>query len=89
VVASIPNVAHVSVIAELLEGWFRYRPVGLLDDTHVRFFTRDTIYECFEKAGFVISWLERIWIEPEFTEFRPDLSGFPADLGPADPRPRP
>ena len=80
VIASIPNVAHVSVIAELLQGRFRYRPLGLLDDTHVHLFTRDSIYECFEKAGFVITRLERIRIEPEFTEFRTDLSAFPADL---------
>jgi 2-polyprenyl-3-methyl-5-hydroxy-6-metoxy-1,4-benzoquinol methylase len=80
VVASIPNIAHVSVIAELLEGRFRYRPLGLLDDTHLRFFTRDSIYACFEDAGFAISRLERIRIEPERTEFRTDLSRVSPDL---------
>lgn len=77
VVASIPNVVHASVVAELLGGHFPYRPWGLLDDTHLRFFTRDSIYECFEGAGFVISHLERVLVEPSATEFRTDLSRVP------------
>jgi len=36
---SIPNVAYSGLIAELLAGEFRYRTEGLLDRTHVRFFT--------------------------------------------------
>lgn len=80
VVASVPNVAHVSVIAELLEGRFPYRPLGLLDDSHLRFFTRESLYECFETAGYAISHLERFRLEPEATEFRTDLSRFPAEL---------
>ncbi|HEY2944035.1 MAG TPA: class I SAM-dependent methyltransferase [Vicinamibacteria bacterium] len=77
VVASLPNVAHASVIAELLSGRFAYRPWGLLDDSHLRFFTRDSIYECFEGAGFVIDHLERFIVEPADTEFQTDLSALP------------
>jgi 2-polyprenyl-3-methyl-5-hydroxy-6-metoxy-1,4-benzoquinol methylase len=79
-VASIPNIAHVAVIVELLEGRFPYRPTGLLDDTHLRFFTRGSIYDCFERAGFMISHLERVRLEPEATEFATDLSGLPPEL---------
>jgi 2-polyprenyl-3-methyl-5-hydroxy-6-metoxy-1,4-benzoquinol methylase len=42
-VASIPNVRHRFVIGELLRGKFEYRSEGILDKTHVRFFTFDTI----------------------------------------------
>src|SRR5690242_10330690 len=42
VVASLPNVAHISVRLSLLAGQFRYRRWGLLDETHLRFFTRAT-----------------------------------------------
>jgi 2-polyprenyl-3-methyl-5-hydroxy-6-metoxy-1,4-benzoquinol methylase len=77
VVASIPNVAHAAVLAELLEGRFGYRPLGLLDEGHLRFFTRDSLYETFERAGLVISHLERLRLPPEATEFRTDLSRFP------------
>jgi 2-polyprenyl-3-methyl-5-hydroxy-6-metoxy-1,4-benzoquinol methylase len=80
VVASIPNVAHAAVLAELLEGRFSYRPLGLLDEGHLRFFTRDSLYETFERAGLVISHLERLELAPEATEFRTDLSRFPPAL---------
>jgi 2-polyprenyl-3-methyl-5-hydroxy-6-metoxy-1,4-benzoquinol methylase len=80
VVASIPNVAHAAVIADLLEGRFTYRPLGLLDEGHLRFFTRESIYELFEGAGFVVSHLERSRLEPEATEFRTDLSRLPPGL---------
>jgi 2-polyprenyl-3-methyl-5-hydroxy-6-metoxy-1,4-benzoquinol methylase len=58
VIASIPNIAHGSVRLALLAGEFRYRDLGLLDNTHLRFFTRDGIHDLFEGAGFVITnWL--------------------------------
>jgi 2-polyprenyl-3-methyl-5-hydroxy-6-metoxy-1,4-benzoquinol methylase/predicted nucleic acid-binding Zn-ribbon protein len=80
IVASIPNIAHLSVIAELLQGRFGYQPTGLLDDSHVRFFTRNSLYECFEEAGFEISCLERVTVRPEETEFHTDFALFPAEL---------
>jgi 2-polyprenyl-3-methyl-5-hydroxy-6-metoxy-1,4-benzoquinol methylase len=43
VVISLPNIAHGDVRLALLTGRFEYRPTGLLDSTHIRFFTRDTI----------------------------------------------
>ena len=58
VIASIPNIAHGSVRLALLAGEFRYRELGLLDSTHLRFFTREGIHDLFEGAGFVITnWL--------------------------------
>jgi SAM-dependent methyltransferase len=80
VVASIPNVAHAAVLAELLQGRFPYRPTGLLDEAHLRFFTRESVYECFERAGFVISHLERVQVEPEATEFRTDPTRLPPEV---------
>lgn len=51
VVASIPNVAHGSVRLSLLSGRFDYRPLGLLDSTHLRFFTRGSVHSVFREAG--------------------------------------
>lgn len=60
VIASIPNVAHGSVRAALLRGEFRYRPLGLLDRTHLRFFTRDGVQDLFEATGYYVThWLRR------------------------------
>jgi len=59
VVASVPNVAHGSVRLALLAGQFRYSQCGLLDSTHLRFFTRESIQELFEEAGFAITQIFR------------------------------
>ena len=60
VAASIPNVAHASVRLALLSGSFRYREQGLLDESHLRFFTREGVQDLFEGAGYVITeWLRR------------------------------
>lgn len=52
VVISIPNVAHGSVRLSLLQGRFDYGPLGLLDETHIRFFTRDNLRALLRDAGF-------------------------------------
>ncbi len=54
IVASIPNVRHHSVIQSLLSGNWTYESAGLLDRTHLRFFTRREIEKLFHRAGFAI-----------------------------------
>jgi 2-polyprenyl-3-methyl-5-hydroxy-6-metoxy-1,4-benzoquinol methylase len=54
VVVSIPNVAAWPVRFGLLRGQFDYADVGLLDRTHLRFFTRATAHELVRSAGFVV-----------------------------------
>jgi SAM-dependent methyltransferase len=49
--ACIPNVQHWSVLMELLQGKWEYRPHGLLDRTHLHFFTLDSIRDLFVAAG--------------------------------------
>jgi 2-polyprenyl-3-methyl-5-hydroxy-6-metoxy-1,4-benzoquinol methylase len=51
VILSIPNVAHGSVRLMLLNGSFQYRNYGLLDRTHLRFFTRASVEELLAAAG--------------------------------------
>lgn len=51
VVASIPNVGHWTVVADLLEGRWDYLPAGITCWTHLRFFTLKTITETFHDAG--------------------------------------
>jgi 2-polyprenyl-3-methyl-5-hydroxy-6-metoxy-1,4-benzoquinol methylase len=52
VLASIPNVAHYSVIRDLLKGQWTYQDRGLLDVTHLRFFTREGICRLFSSAAY-------------------------------------
>jgi SAM-dependent methyltransferase len=54
VVACIPNAQHWSVQGRLSTGHFRYEDAGLLDRTHIRWFTRRTIIELFDSSGFQI-----------------------------------
>ncbi len=51
VVASIPNARHHGVIAGLLAGSWTYEAAGLLDHTHLRFFTRRGVEDLFHQAG--------------------------------------
>ncbi len=53
--ACIPNVGHWTVIDGLLRGDFSYRDQGLLDRTHLRFFTASSMLELFQRAGLAAS----------------------------------
>jgi 2-polyprenyl-3-methyl-5-hydroxy-6-metoxy-1,4-benzoquinol methylase len=54
-VASIPNVRHQKVVRRLLwPGEWRYEDKGVLDRTHLRFFTRSSARALVESAGFGI-----------------------------------
>jgi methionine biosynthesis protein MetW len=52
---SLPNVAHASIRADLARGRFAYRDSGILDRTHLHFYTFDTAREFVESAGLRIT----------------------------------
>lgn len=54
VMASSPNIAHWNIILNLLRGRFEYREAGIMDQTHLRWFTPDSYVALFEGAGFQI-----------------------------------
>lgn len=54
VVAAIPNVGHITVIEGLLRGRWDYAESGVMDRTHLRWFTREIIIKMFEDAGFQV-----------------------------------
>ncbi len=54
VVVSVPNVAHLWVRLSLLAGRFDYGDRGILDRTHLRFFTRRTLLELLARAGLAV-----------------------------------
>lgn len=69
IVASIPNVVHAGLILDMAKGRFDYNPFGLLDDTHLRFFTLKSVCSLFENCGFHISNIERAKKRVSETEF--------------------
>lgn len=54
IIACIPNLMHISVVKSLLEGYFTYQEIGLLDRTHIHMFTLYEILDMFNKNGFEI-----------------------------------
>jgi SAM-dependent methyltransferase len=84
VVASIPNVAHASVRLSLLAGSFRYREQGLLDESHLRFFTREGVQDLFEGSGYLITdWLRPLR-ERELRPLRERVAELELQLGELD-----
>ncbi|MDQ2724131.1 MAG: class I SAM-dependent methyltransferase [Actinomycetota bacterium] len=62
VVASLPNVAHGSVRLALLTGSFPYRDEGILDHTHLRFFTLSSVRDLFAAAGYAVDSVDRVLV---------------------------
>lgn len=54
IVISIPNVAFWDMRLELLKGRFEYQESGLLDKTHLRFYTYNTFLAMLKRAGFEV-----------------------------------
>ena len=79
-VVSIPNASHEGALAELISGQLTYRPTGLLDETHIRFFTLASFQRLAEANGFFIAQTERTIRRIEQTEFKSRLSDIPPEL---------
>ena len=77
VLISLPNIGYSGVAAELLQGRFEYRRDGLMDETHLRFFTRHSVAQLLQKTGLIgLEW-SRTVLPLERSEFRIR----PQDLG--------
>ncbi len=74
VVASIPNVRYHGIINMLVEGHWKYEDHGILDKTHLRFFTRKEIESLFAEAGFEITGITAN-IDPAYNSLSDPLSG--------------
>lgn len=60
VLISVPNAAYSGLVAELLHGDFTYRDEGLLDRTHLRFFTRRSLAQFLAEQGWAVDRVEAI-----------------------------
>lgn len=54
IISSIPNLQYFPVLWDLIRGRFEYRTHGILDKTHLRFFTAKEVRKLFSDAGYKI-----------------------------------
>ena len=72
VVISIPNIAHADVKLALLKGTFPYSESGLLDRTHISFFTKESLLQLVKEAGLAVVELCRVTAAAFHTEIEVD-----------------
>ncbi|CAG1770672.1 hypothetical protein BAC3_01247 [uncultured bacterium] len=66
--ACIPNISHWTILADLIRGEWNYENSGLLDATHIRFFTKKTMIELFQNAGWQVEAMTGRSFAPRETE---------------------
>lgn len=54
-IISTPNIAHISIRIKLLFGDFTYTKMGILDRTHVHFYTKKTLDEVLNESGWQVT----------------------------------
>lgn len=76
-VVSTPNIAHGGVIASLMQGSFEYRDTGLLDRTHIHFFTENSLRDVLKQEGFSVGHFDTVDAgldHPEFSQYWESIS---------------
>ena len=68
IIMSIPNVQFYGVVHQLIEGNWTYQTEGILDETHLRFFTLKEIEKLVENAGLYIQRIEET-LDPKYENF--------------------
>lgn len=63
-VCCVPNMAHASVVEQLLMGDLTYQSEGLLDATHLRFFTPSSITKLMLDAGLLPNIVDGYFVNP-------------------------
>ncbi|MEK4519886.1 methyltransferase domain-containing protein [Paenibacillus sp. FSL H8-0122] len=77
VLISVPHIGHTAVILQLMQGKFEYKETGLLDRTHLTFFTRDNLEKLLLSADLSLLELHKICMLPEQTELSSSYSMVP------------
>lgn len=77
---SVPNASYSGLIAELLKGEFKYRKEGLLDETHLRFFTRRSLVRFMTEQRWAIDTLEVIERPIPESEFKVEFDDLPPSV---------
>lgn len=74
---SIPNIGHNSVLIDLWNNKFSYRSTGILDETHLKFFTEDSLTKMIESCNLKINQKFNLINVVENTEFKNSYNDVP------------
>lgn len=80
---SVPNIANNNIILNLLKDEFNYTPTGLLDDTHIHFFSYNSLNKLMNKLGYFVSYIDGTKGKVGETEIKvnyDEFSSFNTDL---------
>ncbi|MGN0328174.1 MAG: class I SAM-dependent methyltransferase [Lachnospira sp.] len=75
---SVPNIAHNSVVINLLNNKFDYTKTGIMDNTHVHFYTKDSLDKFVADCGFYVEKRYATYTQVgknEFSNSYEDVSG--------------
>lgn len=61
IIISLPNIGHLSIIKSLIDQNWQYEQFGLLDITHIRFFTLNQMLKMFDETGFQTEAIKPLW----------------------------
>lgn len=81
ILVSLPNVAHLDIVKGLINRNFNYNQVGLLDNTHLRFYTKKSFRQFIEQINdvfdqnFAVKEIGKIAADPEYTALYPNIYG--------------
>ncbi|MGN0143723.1 MAG: rhamnan synthesis F family protein, partial [Clostridium sp.] len=75
---SLPNISHNSIIMNLMRNNFQYNQLGLLDNTHIRFFTYETAKNILEKNGMTVIKELATYVQDNSNEFRYNINDMTA-----------
>jgi methionine biosynthesis protein MetW len=81
ILASVPNIAHWTVRLKLLIGKFDYQRTGIMDATHLRWFTAYSLRMLFIRCGY-----EVVSMRATAGAWMPEYTTFPLGLVPERPR---
>lgn len=73
ILLSVPNMANNNIILNLLRDEFEYTPTGLLDDTHIHFFTYKSLNRIAKFLGYGITYVDYTLGKMGETEVKVDL----------------
>lgn len=77
--ASSPNLAHWRVIARLIDGQFNHQETGVMDRSHLRWFTPHSYASLIQSAGLIVDQLRPVTPPATRTKFINALTGYRLD----------